>query len=163
MSRKRKQKAEEEVIEHIRFFFEDALRTTPHIPCAARLSLGRPAEEARGARRQAARRLQLRQHQRIVLRRRRHRRSGRRAVSNEWGEQMGTNHFNHPRRDRQHAALEGGEESEPDCPGRHSAHADAHAGDHRVAAEVRSTSMANPFPAHSSAKFTPSTASRPSC
>ena len=43
----------------------------------------------------------------------------------EWGEQMGTNHFIILGAHRQHAALEGGEESESDCAGRHPAHARA--------------------------------------
>ena len=51
-----KEKAEEEAIEHIRFFFEDALRTTPtFLAPPGYLSVDR-AEEARGACRQAARR-----------------------------------------------------------------------------------------------------------
>ena len=81
------------------------------IPGAARISLRRRTQEARGAGGQAARRVQLRQHQRVVLRRRRHRRSGCRATR-RMGRADGDQPLQHSWRHRQHAALEGGQEPE---------------------------------------------------
>ena len=75
-----KEKAEQEAVEHIRFFFEDVLRTTPtFLAPRGYLSVGE-LKEARRARRQAARRFQFQQHQRILLRRLRHCGSVRRAT-----------------------------------------------------------------------------------
>ncbi len=73
------EKAREEAYRAHPVFLRGCAAHHADIPRSARLSLGRSAEEARGAGRQASWRLQLRQHQRIILRCRRHRRSGCRA------------------------------------------------------------------------------------
>ena len=117
-----KEKAEQEAIEHIRYFFQDALRTTPgflappgylsvdqlkkRAALADKLHGGFNFEAidesffvAVGTADQVVEQLE------------------------EWGETMGTNHFHLLRRNRQHAALEGGEKPEPARAGRDAAHA----------------------------------------
>ena len=104
-----KQKAEDEGIEHIRYFFEDALRTTPEF-------LAPPGY------------LSIEQlKMRAALADKLHGKFDFDAVNEaffvavgtpdqvvdqlgEWGETMGTNHFNLMARCRQHAALEGDQE-----------------------------------------------------
>ena len=89
-----KEKAEEEAIEHIRFFFEDALRTTPtFLAPPGYLSVDQLkmraalADKLHGG-------FDFDDRQRSLLRRGRHARSGRRAARANGASGMGTNHFN---------------------------------------------------------------------
>ena len=105
------------------------------LPCAARLPLGRSAEEARGAWPTSCTASSTSRRRRIVLRRRRHRRPGR-GKARTMGRADGDQPFRHARRDRQHAELEGREKPQPDRAGRDPARARAGAAyERRVAAE----------------------------
>ena len=89
-----KEKAEEEAIEHIQLFLRGCAAHHADIPRASRLPLRRRAEEARGAGRQAARRIQFRQRSmnRSSLPSARPIRSS--SSSKNGVERLGTNHFN---------------------------------------------------------------------
>jgi hypothetical protein len=87
-----KEKAEEEAVEHIRYFFEDALRTTPTFLAPPGYLSVDQLKKARGARRQAARRFSFQNINESFFV----------AVGTAdqvveqlegWAEKMGTNHF----------------------------------------------------------------------